>query len=47
LRNGRRITWLQRHLGRRTLSVTVDRYGHWERSEQRREALQMEGVFGV
>jgi integrase len=47
LESGRQITWLSRHLGHSTLKVTTDIYGHWERAERRREARQMEGVFGV
>jgi integrase len=47
LENGRQITWLSRHLGHSSLKVTSDVYGHWEAAERRREAQQMEGVFGV
>ena len=47
LESGRQITWLSRHLGHSTLKVTTDIYGHWERAERRREARQMEGVFGI
>ena len=44
---GRQVTWLSRHLGHSSLKVTSDVYGHWERSERRREMALMEGVFGV
>jgi integrase len=47
LENGRRITWLSRHLGHSSLKVTTDVYGHFERAERRAEAELMEGVFGV
>jgi integrase len=47
LETGRQITWLQRHLGHSSLDVTVNRYGHWERTARRAEAELMEGVFGV
>jgi integrase len=47
LENGRQITWLSRHLGHSSLSVTSEVYGHWERAERKREAELMEGVFGV
>jgi integrase len=47
LESGRQITWLSRHLGHSTLKVTTDIYGHWEAAERRREAQQMQGVFGV
>jgi integrase len=41
------ITWLSRYLGHATLEITASTYGHWERAEQRKQAEQMEGVFGV
>jgi integrase len=47
LESGRQITWLSRHLGHSSLSVTTETYGHWERAERKREAAMMEGVFGV
>jgi integrase len=47
LENGRRITWLSRHLGHSSLKVTTDIYGHFERAERKREAEAMAGVFGV
>jgi len=47
LENGRQITWLSRHLGHSSLSVTSEVYGHWERAERKGEAELMEGVFGV
>ena len=33
--NGRRITWLSRHLGHSSLKVTTDVYGHFERAERK------------
>jgi len=47
LENGRRITWLSRHLGHSTLKVTTDIYGHWERAERKLQAAKMEGAFPV
>jgi maleamate amidohydrolase len=47
LENGRQITWLSRHLGHSSLSVTTEIYGHFERAERKREVAMMEGVFGV
>jgi integrase len=47
LENGRRITWLSRHLGHSSLKVTTDVYGHFERAERKKEAELMAGVFGV
>jgi integrase len=47
LESGRRITWLSRHLGHSSVTVTLNVYGHWEAAERKREAQQMQGVFGV
>ena len=47
LESGRQITWLSRHLGHSTLSVTTDVYGRWERAARKAEAARMAGVFGV
>jgi integrase len=47
LENGRRITWLSRHLGHSSLKVTTDIYGHFERAERKAEAERMAGAFGV
>jgi integrase len=47
LENGRRITWLSRHLGHSSLKVTTDVYAHFESAERKREAEPMESVFGV
>jgi len=47
LESGRQITWLSRHLGHSTLSVTTDVYGHWERAARKAEVAGMAGVFGV
>jgi hypothetical protein len=33
--------------GHQSITVTIDRYGHWERAARKREARLMEGVFGV
>jgi integrase len=47
LQEGRPITWVQRQLGHSSITVTVDRYGHFERDASRREAALLEGAFGV
>lgn len=47
LQQGRPITWVQRQLGHSSITVTVDRYGHFEREASRREAALLEGAFGV
>lgn len=45
LERGLQVTWLSRHLGHSTLKVTTDTYGHWERSERKRQAKMMAGAF--
>jgi integrase len=47
LENGRSITWLSRHLGHKTTSITTDTYGHWEVKAAKAEVEAMAGVFGV
>ncbi|MGH3041990.1 MAG: tyrosine-type recombinase/integrase [Gaiellaceae bacterium] len=47
LESGTQITWLSRHLGHSSLSVTTDVYGHWERAERKRQAELLLGAFGV
>jgi integrase len=47
LESGCEITWLSRHLGHSTLSVTSETYGHWEREARRAQIAEMAGVFGV
>lgn len=43
---GLQATWLQRQLGHSSLLVTTGIYGHWQRSERKREAAMLEGSFG-
>ena len=47
MESGTQITWLSRHLGHSSLKVTTDIYGHWEAAERRKQALMLEGAFGV
>ncbi len=47
LESGRPISWLQRRLGHQSITVTVDRYGHFERAARKRETEAMAGAFGV
>jgi integrase len=47
LESGAQITWLSRHLGHSSLTVTTDVYGHWERAERKRQAELLLGAFGV
>lgn len=42
---GLQATWLQRQLGHSSLMVTTGIYGHWQRSERKREAGLLEGAF--
>jgi len=47
LENGNEITWLQRQLGHSSITVTVDRYGHWERAARRLQVEALAGAFSV
>jgi integrase len=47
LQNGARIDWVQRQLGHSSITLTVDRYGRWERAAEKSEALKLEGAFPV
>jgi integrase len=46
LENGRHLTWVSRHMGHSSLSVTTDVYGHWSTDAAKKEAEAMEGAFG-
>lgn len=45
LEHGASITWLQRQFGHSSITVTIDRYGHWERAAAKREASKLDGAF--
>jgi integrase len=47
LESGTQITRLSRHLGRLSLKVTTDIYGHWERAERKLRAAKTEDAFPV
>ena len=47
LQNGARIDWVQRQLGHASITLTVDRYGRWERKAEKAEAEKLEGAFPV
>jgi DNA-binding MarR family transcriptional regulator len=47
LQNGARIDWVQRQLGHSSITLTVDRYGRWERKAEKAEAEKLEGAFPV
>jgi integrase len=39
------MDWVQRQLGHSTITVTVDRYGRWERAAEKAEANALAGAF--
>ena len=43
----REITWVQRQLGHSSITLTVDTYGSWARSAEKREAQKLKGAFPV
>src|SRR5204862_7091298 len=47
LQNGARIDWVQRQLGHSSITLSVDRYGRWERKAEKAEAEKLEGAFPV
>lgn len=47
LQAGASIAWLQRQLAHSSITVTVDRYGHWEREGRRREVAKIESAPAV
>jgi hypothetical protein len=44
---GSRHGLLQRQLGHSSITLTVDRYGRWERNAEKAEAEKLEGAFPV
>ena len=47
LERGAQITWLSRHLGHSSITVTDSVYGHWERAERKRQNELLRDAFGV
>ena len=47
LENSAEITWVQRQLGHSSITLTVDTYGSWARSAEKREAQKLKGAFPV
>jgi integrase len=47
MESGAQLTWLSRHLGHSSTSVTDRVYGHYEREERAKQAKLLEGAFGV
>jgi integrase len=41
------MTWVQRQLGHSSITMTVDRYGHWERRAEKVQAARLEGAFAI
>lgn len=39
------ITWVQRQLGHSSITLTVDRYGRWDRKGEKRQAKALESAF--
>jgi integrase len=47
LEHGAEVTWVQRQLGHSSITMTVDRYGHWERRAEKVQAARLEGAFAI
>lgn len=47
LENGAEITWVKEQLGHQSINLTVDTYGRWGRTAQKRQAEQLAGAFPV
>jgi integrase len=47
LESGAELTWLSRHLGHSSTSITDGVYGHWARTARRRQMDRLVGAFVV
>jgi integrase len=47
LEKGAEITWVQRQLGHSSITLTVDTYGGWARTAEKREAKKLAKAFPV
>ena len=47
LEHGAEMTWVQRQLGHSSITVTIDRYGHWERRAEKVQAARLAGAFAI
>lgn len=47
LENGAEITWVKEQLGHQSINLTVDTYGRWGRTAQKRQAEELAGAFPV
>jgi integrase len=45
LQGGAEMSWVQRQLGHSTITLTVDRYGRWERKAEKLQAQALGGAF--
>ena len=41
------MEWVQRQLGHSSITITVDRYGHWAKEAERRQAEALSGVIPI
>jgi integrase len=47
LEKGAEITWVQRQLGHSSITLTVDTYGGWARTAEKRQAKRLAKAFPV
>jgi integrase len=47
LEHGAEMTWVQRQLGHSSITVTVDRYGDWERRAEKVQAARLKDAFPI
>ena len=47
LENGAEITWVKEQLGHQSINLTVDTYGRWGRTAQKKQAERLTGAFPV
>jgi integrase len=45
LENGAEITWVKEQLGHQSINLTVDTYGGWGRTAQKKQAERLAGAF--
>jgi integrase len=47
LENGAEITWVKEQLGHQSINLTVDTYGRWGRTAQKKQAERLAGAFPI
>jgi integrase len=47
LESGAEITWVKEQLGHQSINLTVDTYGRWARTAQKKQAARLAGAFPV